>query len=47
MIEEFERLYERGDVLCAMEAMYQRGKIQEESLHYEHLNETGEYRRSM
>ena len=43
VLEEFERLSERGDVLGAMEAMYQRGKIQEESLHYERLKETGEY----
>ncbi len=43
VIEEFERLSERGDVLGAMEAMYQRGKIQEESLHYERLKHTGEY----
>jgi methylmalonyl-CoA mutase len=33
--EEFESLAERGGVLGAMETMYQRGKIQEESLHYE------------
>jgi methylmalonyl-CoA mutase len=33
--EEFESLAERGGVLGAMESMYQRGKIQEESLHYE------------
>ena len=32
---EFERLAERGGVLGAMESMYQRGKIQEESLYYE------------
>jgi methylmalonyl-CoA mutase len=43
VLEEFERLSERGDVLGAMEAMYQRGKIQEESLHYERLKHTGEY----
>ena len=34
---------ERGGVLGAMELGYQRGKIQEESLHYEHLKHTGEY----
>ncbi|RZJ56977.1 MAG: methylmalonyl-CoA mutase, partial [Hymenobacter sp.] len=34
---------ERGGVLGAMETMYQRGKIQEESLHYEMLKHTGEY----
>ena len=33
--KEFEALAERGGVLGAMETMYQRGKIQEESLHYE------------
>ncbi len=43
VLEEFERLSERGDVLGAMEAMYQRGKIQEESLHYERMKHTGEY----
>ena len=39
---EFERLADRGGVLGAMERMYQRGKIQEESLHYESLKHTGE-----
>ena len=39
---EFERITERGGVLGAMETMYQRGKIQEESLHYEHLKHSGE-----
>jgi methylmalonyl-CoA mutase len=39
---EFDRLTERGGVLGAMELMYQRGKIQEESLHYEHLKHSGE-----
>ena len=43
VLEEFERLSERGDVLGAMESMYQRGKIQEESLHYERLKHNGEY----
>jgi len=43
VIEEFERLSERGDVLGAMETMYQRSKIQEESLHYERLKHTGGY----
>jgi len=43
VLDEFERLSERGDVLGAMEAMYQRGKIQEESLHYERMKHTGEY----
>lgn len=40
---EFDRINERGGVLGAMETMYQRGKIQEESLHYETLKHTGEY----
>ncbi len=40
---EFERITERGGVLGAMESMYQRGKIQEESLYYETLKHTGEY----
>jgi len=39
---EFERISERGGVLGAMETMYQRNKIQEESLYYEHLKHTGE-----
>jgi isobutyryl-CoA mutase len=39
---EFDRINERGGVLGAMERMYQRNKIQEESLHYEHLKHTGE-----
>jgi methylmalonyl-CoA mutase len=38
---EFDRLSERGGVLGAMETMYQRGKIQEESLHYETLKHDG------
>ena len=40
---EFDRINERGGVLGAMETMYQRSKIQEESLHYETLKHTGEY----
>src|SRR3546814_6165060 len=36
---EFERISERGGVLGAMETMYQRGKIQEESLYYERSEE--------
>ena len=40
---EFERITERGGVLGAMERMYQRSKIQEESMHYEMLKHTGEY----
>ena len=43
MLKEFESISERGGVLGAMELGYQRGKIQEESLHYEHLKHTGEY----
>ena len=42
VMNEFNRLTERGGVLGAMERMYQRNKIQEESLHYEHLKHTGE-----
>jgi len=38
---EFDSLSERGGVLGAMETMYQRGKIQEESLHYEHKKHDG------
>ena len=40
---EFDRINERGGVLGAMETMYQRSKIQEESLHYETLKHTGEF----
>jgi isobutyryl-CoA mutase len=43
VLAEFDRLTERGGVLGAMETMYQRGKIQEESLYYEMLKHTGEY----
>ncbi len=39
---EFDRLTERGGVLGAMETMYQRSKIQEESLYYERLKHSGE-----
>jgi isobutyryl-CoA mutase len=39
---EFDKLTERGGVLGAMETMYQRGKIQEESMHYEMQKHTGE-----
>ena len=39
---EFDRITERGGVLGAMETMYQRNKIQEESLYYETLKHTGE-----
>ena len=43
VLAEFEKITERGGVLGAMETGYQRGKIQEESLHYEMLKHTGEY----
>lgn len=43
VLMEFDRITERGGVLGAMETMYQRNKIQEESLHYETLKHTGEY----
>ncbi|MGY6553015.1 MAG: methylmalonyl-CoA mutase family protein [Wenzhouxiangella sp.] len=39
--KEFERISERGGVLGAMDTMYQRGKIQEESLYYEHKKHDG------
>ncbi len=42
VLTEFDRISERGGVLGAMERMYQRNKIQEESLQYEHLKHTGE-----
>ncbi len=42
VLAEFDRINERGGVLGAMERMYQRNKIQEESLHYETLKHTGE-----
>ncbi|MFK5955402.1 MAG: methylmalonyl-CoA mutase family protein [Planctomycetota bacterium] len=42
VLTEFERLTDRGGVLGAMETMYQRGKIQEESMHYEMLKHSGE-----
>lgn len=41
VLEEFDRLDDRGGVLGAMETQYQRGKIQEESMHYEHLKHAG------
>ncbi len=43
VLVEFDKITERGGVLGAMETMYQRGKIQEESLYYETLKHTGEY----
>ncbi len=42
VLEEFERINDRGGVLGAMETQYQRGKIQEESMYYEHLKHSGE-----
>jgi len=43
VLTEFDRITERGGVLGAMETMYQRSKIQEESLHYETLKHSGKY----
>ncbi len=43
VLTEFDRITERGGVLGAMERMYQRSKIQEESIYYETLKHTGEY----
>jgi methylmalonyl-CoA mutase len=43
VLMEFDRISERGGVLGAMETMYQRGKIQEESLYYETLKHSGEF----
>jgi len=42
ILAEFDRITDRGGVLGAMESMYQRGKIQEESLHYESKKHSGE-----
>ena len=42
VLAEFDRITERGGVLGAMETMYQRGKIQEESMYYEHKKHSGE-----
>ncbi|MFN4008089.1 MAG: methylmalonyl-CoA mutase family protein [Chitinophagaceae bacterium] len=42
VMNEFHRITDRGGVLGAMERMYQRNKIQEESLYYEHLKHTGD-----
>ena len=42
VLQEFERIAERGGVLGAMETGYQRGRIQDESMHYEMLKHTGE-----
>ncbi|MFI5171318.1 MAG: methylmalonyl-CoA mutase family protein [Chitinophagales bacterium] len=43
VLSEFDKIAERGGVLGAMETMYQRGQIQEESLYYETLKHTGQY----
>jgi len=43
VLKEFEAIAERGGVLGAMELGYQRGKIQEESLYYEHRKHDGSY----
>ena len=43
VLTEFDRITERGGVLGAMETMYQRSKIQEESLYYETLKHNGKY----
>ncbi len=43
VLREFDRITERGGVLGAMETMYQRSKIQEESLYYETLKHSGEF----
>jgi len=43
VLTEFDRITERGGVLGAMETMYQRSKIQEESLHYETLKHNGQF----
>jgi methylmalonyl-CoA mutase len=43
VLMEFDRITERGGVLGAMETMYQRSKIQEESLYYETLKHNGEF----
>src|SRR5207244_13274013 len=43
VLQQFEKIAERGGVLGAMETGYQRGQIQEESMHYEMLKHTGEY----
>jgi isobutyryl-CoA mutase len=42
VLAEFDRIAERGGVLGAMETGYQRGRIQDESMHYEMLKHTGE-----
>ncbi len=43
VLSEFDKITERGGVLGAMETMYQRNKIQEESMYYEMQKHTGEF----
>lgn len=43
VLKEFEKISDKGGVLGAMESMYQRSKIQEESLYYEGLKDSGEF----
>jgi len=43
VLREFENISDKGGVLGAMESMYQRSKIQEESLYYETLKDSGEF----
>ncbi len=43
VLKEFDKITERGGVLGAMETMYQRNQIQEESMYYEMLKHTGDY----
>lgn len=43
ILYEFDKITERGGVLGAMETMYQRSQIQEESMYYEHLKHSGEF----
>ncbi|MFT6632582.1 MAG: methylmalonyl-CoA mutase [Bacteriovoracaceae bacterium] len=43
LLDEFEKISDKGGVLGAMESMYQRSKIQEESLYYESLKDSGEF----
>jgi len=43
VLAEFDKIAQRGGVLGAMETGYQRSKIQEESMYYEHLKHTGKF----
>jgi len=47
VLDEFERISRRGGVLGAMETQYQRSKIQEESMYYETLKQSGNIRLSV